>query len=101
MQPDSSLLAGLVPWPRDAAGSPPVMSVWVTHLSLHQVVPQLCTQELTNASEGVLGPGSCAGSSLTLWASSTKGGVNPVPPPAVCQATLALCTKANDPDLLL
>lgn len=59
--PDSSLLAGLVLWPRDPTGITPVaipmcrvsLFVWVTHLPLVQSgSTELCTQ-LLNAYRGV------------------------------------------------
>lgn len=66
MWPDSSLLAGLMLWPRDPTGITPVaipmcsvsLFVWVTHLPLVQSgSADLCTQELLIAYRGVLGTG--------------------------------------------
>lgn len=64
--PESSLLAGLLLWPRAPAGITPAaipmcsvsLFVWVTHLPLVQNgSTELCTQELLNAYRAVLGTG--------------------------------------------
>lgn len=64
--PESSLLTGLLLWPRAPAGITPVaipmcsvsLFVWVTHLPLVQSgSTELCTQELLSAYRGILGTG--------------------------------------------